>query len=66
MLSLGKLLTFANLIARDASCWGDAAAAAAFAAGSKYKHTIYQSHRDLVSGLAADQRGGVGSSRSLF
>lgn len=65
MLSLGKLLTFANLIARDASCWGDAAAAA-FAAGSKYKHTIYQSHRDLVSGLAADQRGGVGSSRSLF
>lgn len=64
MLSLGKLLTFANLIARDASRWGDAAAA--FAAGSKYKHTIYQSHRDLVSGLAADQRGGVGGSRSLF
>lgn len=58
MLSLGKLLTFANLIARDASRWGDAAASAG---GSKYKHTIYQSHRDLVSGLAADQKGGVGS-----
>lgn len=59
MLSLGKLLTFANLIARDASRWGDAAASAS-AGGSKYKHTIYQSHRDLVSGLAADQKGGVG------